>query len=55
MDAILCWQSKCAVMKPDSGAVDPLASQRLELKRGVLRVRLEQLEVLVGKIPNISR
>ncbi len=40
---------------PISGAVDPLARQQLEMKRGVLGVRLEQPEVLVGKIANISR
>jgi hypothetical protein len=55
MHAILGWQSKCAVLQPDSGALDPLARQQLEMERGVLGVRFEQPEVLVGKIPNISR
>ena len=55
MHAIGGWQTKCAVLQPDSGAVDPLARQQLEMVRGVLGVRLEQPEVLVGKIANISR
>ena len=55
MHAIGGWQTKCAVLQPDSGAVDPLARQQLEMKRGVLGVRLEQPEVLVGKIANINR
>jgi hypothetical protein len=52
MHAIGGWQTKCAVLQPDSGAVDPLARQQLEMERGVLGVRFEQPEVLVGKIAN---
>ena len=37
------------------GRCRPLASQQLEMERGVLGVRLQQPEVLVGKITNISR
>ena len=55
MHAIGGRQSKRAVLQPDSGAVDPLARQQLEMERGVLGVRFEQPEVLVGKIANISR
>ena len=55
MHAIGGWQTKCAVLQPDSGAVDPLARQQLEMKRGVLGVRFEQPEVLVGKIATIGR
>jgi len=36
MHAIGGRQSKRAVLQPDSGAVDPLARQQLEMKRGVL-------------------
>ncbi len=55
MHAIGGWQTKCAVLQPDSGAIDPLARQQLEMERRVLGVRLEQPEVLVGKIANLSR
>jgi ERCC4-related helicase len=50
MHAIGGWQTKCAVLQPYSGAVDPLALQQLEMERGVLGVSLEQPVVLVGKI-----
>jgi hypothetical protein len=42
-------QIKCAVLQPDSGAVDPLARQQLEMERGVLGSALSILKFLPAR------
>jgi len=43
-------QTKCAVLQPDSGAVDPLARQQLEMERGVLGSALSILKFLPARL-----
>lgn len=54
MHTTLARKAKRAVVKPDPGAVKLAATKKLELQRGVPRICVEQLEVLVCQSANVG-